>query len=70
VENLELEKRQPGTSQRISERYGALLIETLRHRFGGGFAVDIPARAKLDDVLHELDKPSLDKLASAVAPRS
>ena len=55
MENFELEKREPGTSQRISDRYGALLIETLRQRFGRQFATNIPA---------------LDKLANAVARRN
>jgi hypothetical protein len=67
MKNLELDKAGTNTSQDVSRRYGTALISTLRERFGDDFAVNIPAHAKLDDVLHKLDKASLEKLAKAVS---
>jgi hypothetical protein len=41
----------------------AKLIATLRQQtYGTNFASDFPANAKLIDVLHQLDEPSLTKL--------
>jgi hypothetical protein len=65
MENFALEKEQPNMSRRISRLYGDSLIGTLRDQFGQEFALNIPAHAKLDDVLHKLDVPSLRKLADA-----
>jgi len=62
MKNVGLNSTRPGVSEEISRRYGAATIVTLREKFGDQFAVNIPAHAKLDDVLHKLDQSSLDLL--------
>lgn len=70
-ENDELE--QPGLDNRhrdkngkIARKHGNTLISTLRQTYGASFAKDHPDDAKLVDVLHQLDEPSLSKLVHEV----
>jgi hypothetical protein len=65
----EQELEQPGLDNRhrdkngqIARKHGNALIATLRQTYGTNFASDFPANAKLIDVLHQLDEPSLTKL--------
>ena len=60
---------QPGLGNRhrdkngqIARKHGNTLISTLRQTYGQHFAPDFPADAKLVDVLHQLDEPSLTHL--------
>jgi hypothetical protein len=60
---------QPGLDARhrdkngaISKKHGNTLISTLRQTYGANFAEGEPAGAKLGDVLHRLDEPSLRQL--------
>jgi hypothetical protein len=46
-------------------------VATLRQIYGQHFAPECPAGAKLEDVLHRLDEPSLTKLVHDVhGPRA
>lgn len=61
--------QQPGLDQRhrdkngeISRKHGNTLVRTLRKIYGPSFAVGRPDNAKLSDVLHQLDEPSLSAL--------
>jgi hypothetical protein len=65
----EQELEQPGLDNRhrdkngqIARKHGNALIATLRQTYGTNFAWDFPGGAKLIDVLHQLDEPSLTKL--------
>ena len=64
--------KQPGLDDRhrdktgqISQKHGNTLISTLRETYGPSFAGSALGTAKLSDVLHELDEPSLTKLIEA-----
>jgi hypothetical protein len=46
----------------ISRKHGNTLVRTLRKIYGSGFAPNFPDTAKLSDVLHKLDEPSLSHL--------
>ena len=61
--------KQPGLDQRhrdkngeIARKHGNTLISTLRHTYGQSFAPGIDGNKKLEDVLHDLDEPSLSRL--------
>ena len=61
--------KQPGLNHRhrdkdgtIARKHGNTLISTLRQTYGQKFAPGIDGNAKLSDVLHQLDKPSLTHL--------
>lgn len=61
--------QQPGLDGRhrdrngeISRKHGNTLISTLRQTYGRDFAPNEPGNAKLSDVLHQLDEPSLSRL--------
>jgi len=60
---------QPGLNSRhrdkdgdISKKHGNTLISTLRETYGPSFAHGEAEDAKLGDVLHRLDEPSLAAL--------
>jgi hypothetical protein len=62
---------QPGLDARhrdrdgeISKKHGNTLIGTLRKTYGANFAKGESPVAKLSDVLHRLDEPSLRALVS------
>ena len=64
---------QPGLDQRhrdkngqIARKHGNTLISSLRQVYGAHFAAECPGNAKLSDVLHQLDEPSLTKLVHDV----
>jgi hypothetical protein len=50
----------------ISRKHGNTLISTLRQTYGANFANGEPDNAKLSDVLHRLDEPSLRHLIKNV----
>jgi hypothetical protein len=61
--------QQPGLAGRhrdkngeISRKHGNTLVGTLRQMYGADFARTFPETAKLSDVLHQLDEPSLSHL--------
>ena len=61
--------QQPGLHNRhrdkngeISRKHGNTLVRTLRRMYGHNFAAGEPDTAKLSDVLHALDEPSLTAL--------
>jgi hypothetical protein len=65
--------KQPGLDNRhrdrngqIARKHGNTLISTLRRTYGQSFARDCPEDAKMIDVLHELDEPSLTQLVHDV----
>jgi REase_AHJR-like len=58
-----LEHRHRDTTSEINKKYGDTLISTLRKTYGADFAKGLRGESKLSDVLHRLDKISLDKLA-------
>jgi hypothetical protein len=62
--------QQPGLHNRhrdkngeISRKHGNTLVRTLRRIYGAHFAAGQPETAKLSEVLHALDEPSLSALA-------
>jgi hypothetical protein len=64
---------QPGVDNRhrdkdgaISRKHGNTLISTLRQTYGANFAKGEADNAKLSDVLHRLDEPSLRQLIKNV----
>jgi hypothetical protein len=62
MEQPGLDNRHRDKDGRIARKHGNTLIATLRHTYGDGFAREMPADAKLVDVLHRLDEPSLTQL--------
>jgi hypothetical protein len=46
----------------IARKQGNTLISTLRQTYGEKFAAGFDGNAKLSDVLHQLDEPSLTHL--------
>jgi hypothetical protein len=63
---------QPGLDDRhsdkdgeISKKHGNTLISTLRETYGPSFARGESGAAKLGDVLHRLDEPSLAALVQS-----
>ena len=62
MEQPGLDNRHRDKNGQIARKHGHALIATLRHTYGANFASDFPANAKLIDVLHQLDEPSLTKL--------
>lgn len=61
-----LDDRHRDKDGKISAKHGNTLISTLRQTYGANFAKDEPAGAKLSDVLHRLDEPSLRQLIQNV----
>lgn len=57
-----LDNRHRDKNGQIARKHGNTLISTLRQTYGQHFAPDCPADAKLIDVLHRLDEPSLTHL--------
>lgn len=62
MEQPGLDGRHRDKNGRIARKHGNTLISTLRETYGAHFAPDCPADAKLIDVLHRLDEPSLTHL--------
>jgi hypothetical protein len=61
--------KQPGLDDRhrdrdgtISKKHGNTLVSTLRQAYGPAFAPGLDRNAKLADVMHRLDEPSLTRL--------
>jgi hypothetical protein len=50
----------------ISKKHGNTLISTLRKTYGANFAMGESPNAKLSEVLHRLDEPSLRQLIKDV----
>jgi hypothetical protein len=57
-----LDNRHRDRNGRIATKHGNTLIRTLRVTYGSSFAPNEKADAKLIDVLHRRDEPSLSKL--------
>jgi hypothetical protein len=62
MEQPGLDNRHRDKSGQIARKHGNTLISTLRQTYGAQFAPDCPGDAKLSDVLHRLDEPSLSQL--------
>jgi hypothetical protein len=62
MEQPGLDGRHRDKNGQIARKHGNTLISTLRQTYGTNFAVASRGDAKLIDVLHELDEPSLTKL--------
>jgi hypothetical protein len=61
-----LDDRHRDRDGKISMKHGNSLIGTLRETYGSNFARGEPDHAKLADVLHRLDEPSLRQLIKNV----
>jgi hypothetical protein len=61
-----LDARHRDKDGRISAKHGNTLIGTLRQTYGSNFAAGEADTAKLGDVLHRLDEPSLQQLLKKV----
>jgi hypothetical protein len=71
MEQPGLDNRHRNKNGQIARKHGNSLISTLRQTYGRHFAPECPADAKLEDVLHRLDEPSLSKLVHGVrGPRA
>jgi hypothetical protein len=71
MEQPGLDNRHRNKNGQIARKHGNTLIATLRQIYGQHFAPEYPAGAKLEDVLHRLDEPSLTKLVHDVhGPRA
>jgi hypothetical protein len=57
-----LDHRHRDANGRISRKHGNTQIATLRQTYGQSFAPGQPPAAKLSQVLHLMDEPSLSKL--------
>ena len=57
-----LDRRHRDKDGEISKKHGNTLIGTLRETYGPDFARGESDTAKLEDVLHRLDEPSLASL--------
>jgi hypothetical protein len=57
-----LDHRHRDKNGEISRKHGNTLVRTLRKVYGPSFAATFPETAKLGDVLHKLDEPSLSQL--------
>lgn len=66
MEQPGLDNRHRDKNGEITRKHGNTLISSLRQTYGAHFAADCPADAKLSDVLHRLDEPSLTKLVHDV----
>jgi hypothetical protein len=66
MEQPGLDNRHRDKNGQIARKHGNTLISTLRQTYGTNFAADCPEDAKLVDVLHQLDGPSLTKLVHDV----
>jgi hypothetical protein len=62
LEQPGLDNRHRDKNGQIARKHGNALIATLRQTYGANFASEFPADAKLIDVLHQLDEPSLTQL--------
>jgi hypothetical protein len=62
----DLDNRHRDKDGKISMKHGNTLICTLRETYGSNFARGESDRAKLADVLHRLDEPSLRQLIKNV----
>ena len=62
MEQPELDNRHRDKNGQIARKHGNTLIATLRRTYGESFAREMPGDAKLVDVLHRLDEPSLTQL--------
>jgi hypothetical protein len=74
--NREDRMKEPGLDNRhrdkngeISRKHGNTLISTLRRTYGANFAPAESPDAKLGDVLHRLDEPSLRHLVNDLAKK-
>jgi hypothetical protein len=47
----------------LAKKHGKILISALRKTCGTAFALGMPDNEKLIDVIHQLDRSSLSKLA-------
>ena len=61
-----LDDRHRDKDGKINRKHGNTLIGTLRETYGSNFAHGESDRAKLADVLHRLDEPSLRQLIKNV----
>jgi hypothetical protein len=66
VEQPGLDNRHRDKNGQIARKHGHSLVSTLRKIYGAHFATDCPGDAKLVDVLHRLDEPSLTRLVHDV----
>jgi hypothetical protein len=66
MEQPGLDNRHRNKDGQIARKHGNTLVSTLRDVYGGNFAAGLPGNAKLVDVLHQLDEPSLTKLVHEV----
>lgn len=62
MEQPGLDNRHRDKNGQIARKHGNTLIATLRRTYGESFAREMPGDAKLVDVLHRLDEPSLTQL--------
>jgi len=69
MEQPGLDNRHRDKNGQIARKHGNTLISTLRRTYGPSFAKNCPDEAQLVDVLHQLDEPSLSKLAHDVHGR-
>jgi hypothetical protein len=61
-----LDDRHRDKDGKINMKHGKTLIGMLRETYGSNFARGEPDHAKLADVLHRLDEPSLRQLVKNV----
>jgi hypothetical protein len=66
MEQPGLDNRHRDKNGQIARKHGNTLISTLRETYGPRFAENCPGNAKLVDVLHLLDEPSLTTLVHSV----
>jgi hypothetical protein len=66
MEQPGLDGRHRDKNGQIARKHGNSLISTLRRTYGNDFAANARGDAKLIDVLHQLDEPSLTKLVHDV----
>jgi hypothetical protein len=66
MEQPGLDNRHRDRNGQIARKHGNTLISTLRKIYGPRFAADCHGDARLDEVLHQLDEPSLTKLVHDV----
>ncbi len=57
-----LDQRHRDKNGEISRKHGNTLVRTLRKTYGAGFAKGCGDDARLSEVLHKMDEPSLTAL--------
>jgi len=62
ADHVGLDNRHRDKNGQISRKHGNTLIKTLREKYGSDFAFGMSENAKLSEVLHVIDEPSLSKL--------